>query len=75
MNLRKIVFAGIMTALAGAMIGLAVAHIKERRARPVVVTGAVLGFIIGAGKESIGQQSRIRNAENLTANLDQKEEN
>ncbi|TVQ46125.1 MAG: hypothetical protein EA365_06485 [Gloeocapsa sp. DLM2.Bin57] len=74
MNRRKIIFAGIMTALAGAMIGLAVAYIRDRRDRPVVVTGAVLGFIIGVGKESIGQQSRIRNTENLTASLEQKEE-
>jgi presenilin-like A22 family membrane protease len=75
MNSRKIIFAGIMTALAGAMIGLAVARIRDRADRPVVVTGAVLGFIIGAGKESIGQQSRIRNTENLTASLEQKKEN
>ena len=57
MNLRTIVFSGIMTALIGAMLGLAVNHISQRTSRkPVsVIGGAVLGFVIGSAYEAIQQ--------------------
>ena len=74
MNSRTMIFSGIMTALVGAMIGLAVAYIGTRQPRPRVVAGATLGFIIGASQEGIRQQSRIRKAEELAAGLEHKED-
>ena len=61
MNIRMLIFSGIMTALAGAVLGLVVAHIAERESRrPVaIVVGSSLGFAIGLGYEAM-QQSRER---------------
>ena len=57
MNIRTIIFSGIMTALIGAMFGLAVNHISQRTSRrPVsVIGGAVLGFVIGSAYEAVQQ--------------------
>ncbi|MDJ0598030.1 MAG: hypothetical protein QNJ37_04225 [Crocosphaera sp.] len=65
MNIRKILFAGIITALIGAMFGLAVTKIaqREQRKKILVVTGATLGFVIGAFQESIQQQKKLRDEE------------
>jgi len=63
-----------MTALVGAMIGLAVAYIGDRQPRPRIVVGATLGFIIGAAQDGIRQQSQIRKAEELATRLEQKED-
>ncbi len=62
MNLKMVVFSGIMTALIGAMIGIAVAEIAQRETREkiVVVTGATLGFLIGSGFQAIKQQEKER---------------
>ena len=61
MNIRMLVFSGIMTALAGALLGLVVAHIAERESRQkaAVVVGATLGLAIGVGYEAM-QQNRER---------------
>ena len=61
MNLRMLIFSGIMTALAGAMLGLVIAHIAERESRrtAAVVVGSTLGFAIGVGYEAM-QQNRER---------------
>ena len=61
MNVRMLIFSGIMTALAGAVLGLVVAHIAERESRrPVaIVVGSGLGFAIGVGYEAM-QQNRER---------------
>lgn len=50
-----------MTALAGAMLGLVVAHIAERESRrpAAIVMGSTLGFAIGLGYEAM-QQNRER---------------
>ena len=57
MNIRTIIFSGIMTALIGAMLGLAINHISQRTSRrPVaVIGGAVLGFVIGSAYEAVQQ--------------------
>ncbi len=62
MNIKMVVFSGIMTALIGAMIGIAVAEIAQRETREkiVVVTGATLGFFIGSGFQAIKQQEKER---------------
>ena len=61
MNVRMLVFSGIMTALVGALLGLVVAHIAERESRQkaAVVVGSTLGFAIGIGYEAM-QQNRER---------------
>ncbi|MEL4897621.1 hypothetical protein [Crocosphaera sp. Alani8] len=62
MNIRKVMFAGIVTALIGAMFGLAVTKIaqREQRRKILVVSGATLGFVIGIFQESVQQQKKIR---------------
>lgn len=61
MNVRMLIFSGIMTALAGALLGLVVAHIAERESRrpAAIVIGSTLGFAIGVGYEAM-QQNRER---------------
>jgi presenilin-like A22 family membrane protease len=58
MNIRTILFSGIIAALIGAMIGLAITRISQReaRAKAIIIGGASLGFIVGAVQESIRQQ-------------------
>ncbi|NJL83302.1 MAG: hypothetical protein HC890_10745 [Chloroflexaceae bacterium] len=60
MNLKLVIFSGLMTALIGAMIGLGVAKISQRelRTKIIVITGASLGFAIGAAYESVRSQPR-----------------
>ena len=61
MNIKMLIFSGIITALAGALIGLVVAHIaeKESREKAAVIVGSSLGFAIGVGYEAM-QQNRER---------------
>ncbi|MGK7917271.1 MAG: hypothetical protein AB4038_17285 [Prochloraceae cyanobacterium] len=65
MNVRVIIFSGIMTALIGAMIGLAVAKISQRelRTKGMVIGGAILGFAVGAMQESVRQQKNQINSD------------
>jgi hypothetical protein len=58
MNIRVILFNGIMAALMGAMLGLAVAHIGQRegRTRVIMTGGATLGFIVGVAQGFVRQQ-------------------
>ncbi len=46
-----------MTAIIGAMLGLAVNHISQRTSRrPVaVIGGAVLGFVLGSAYDAVQQ--------------------
>ncbi len=62
MNVKKIIFAGIITALIGAMFGVAVTKIaqREQRRKIMLITGATLGFVIGTFQESVQQQKKIR---------------
>ena len=57
MNIKRIIFSGIMTALMGSMFGLAVNHISQRHSRRTVavIGGSVLGFVIGAAYEAVQQ--------------------
>lgn len=65
MNIRKVIFAGIITALIGAMFGLALTKIAKREQRKpiLLIGGATLGFVIGAFHESIQQQRKLRDDE------------
>lgn len=65
MNLKAIIFAGIMSALIGAMIGIAVVHIaqREQRRRPIIITGATVGFIIGAVQQAVRNEKQEREDE------------
>ncbi len=66
MNIRYIIFSGIMAGLIGAMIGLAISAIAQREHRKpmIIIGGASLGFAIGAAHESIRQQKEERYEEN-----------
>lgn len=61
MNIKMLLFTGIITAFAGALLGLIVAHIAERESRPkvAIVVGSSLGFTIGIGYEAM-QYNRKR---------------
>jgi hypothetical protein len=65
MNLRLIIFSGIMAALIGAMMGLAVSRIAQRieRRQIFLITGASLGFAIGTFQECVRQQRNERDEE------------
>lgn len=65
MNIRKVIFSGIMTALIGAMFGLALTKISQREERRLIllVGGAAIGFVIGSFYESIQQQRKLRDDE------------
>ena len=64
MNYRMIVFSGIMVALVGAMVGIAVSRMSDHAAvvrrelsgRRFAIVGASLGFVMGAGYEAVRQQ-------------------
>ncbi|MGB5632317.1 MAG: hypothetical protein WBM44_11650 [Waterburya sp.] len=70
MNIRMIIFSGIMTALIGSMLGLAVNTISQRTSRrPVaVIGGAVLGFVIGSAFQAI-QENKDEQEEELKKDL------
>lgn len=59
MNAKSIILAGIMSALIGAMLGLAINYINQRESRRkiAVIGGASLGFILGAGSTAIRQNA------------------
>jgi positive regulator of sigma E activity len=65
MNFRVVLSSGIMTALVGMMIGLAISHISQREERKTVhiVGGAVVGFLVGAGMSTILQQRQQQEKE------------
>lgn len=60
-NVRMLVFAGIMTVLAGALLRLVVAHIAARESRrtTAIIVGSGLGFAVGVGCEAV-QPNRER---------------
>ena len=59
MNVKRIIFSGIMAMLIGAMLGLAVAKIgqREQRTKGIIISGAILGLTLGLITESIRLQS------------------
>ncbi|WP_013320792.1 hypothetical protein [Gloeothece verrucosa] len=62
MNIKAIIFSGIITALVGTMLGLAVSVIAQRPERkPVIIaTGATLGFVIGSLQTIVRTQQEQR---------------
>jgi hypothetical protein len=60
MNYRTIIFSGIITALIGAMIGLAISRIAQKveRRKIIVIGGATVGFVLGAFQQAIVQQKK-----------------
>lgn len=62
MNLKMMFFSGIMTALIGLMLGLAVSEISQREHRRniVIVGGGILGFVLGFTYQGIKQEKDSR---------------
>ncbi|MBD2773204.1 hypothetical protein ICL16_14285 [Iningainema sp. BLCCT55] len=74
MNIKLIIFSGIMTALVGAMLGLAAAQIGQRGFNQpkfegqyyqdlhnrYTLIGAGLGFIVGVGQECVREMKTDR---------------
>lgn len=62
MNLKMMLFSGIMTALIGLMLGLAVSEISQREQRRniVIVGGGILGFVLGFTYQGIKQEKDER---------------
>lgn len=58
MNIKPIIFSGIIMALIGAMIGLGVAHVahRELRTKKIIIGGATLGFAIGVLQQAVREQ-------------------
>lgn len=65
MNIRAIIFTGIMNALVFAALGLVVVKISQRelRTKAIVIGGATLGFAIGAAHEAIRQEKNLEEEE------------
>lgn len=57
MNFRMLIFSGVMTALAGAVLGIVVGHVSPMQSRrPIIImVGSTLGFLIGTGYEAVQQ--------------------
>ena len=57
MNVKTIIYTGIMTAIFGAMLGLAVNYISQRTLRRSddVIVGAVLGLVCGSAYSCVVQ--------------------
>ena len=57
MNFKMLIFSGIMTALAGAILGLVINHISSVRSRQLtyIIVGSTLGLAIGVGYEAVQQ--------------------
>jgi len=62
MNLKMMLFSGIMTALIGLMLGLAVSEISQRAQRRniVIIGGGILGFVLGFTYQGIKQEKDER---------------
>lgn len=77
MKARRIIFSGFITALAGAMIGLAATKIGQRNfdqlafegqyyeglQRNYTLIGAGIGFLVGVGQECVRDLKADRNEE------------
>ena len=63
MNIRCVIFSGLVTCAIGAILGVAVSEINQSdRYHPKAHThyawaGAILGLLVGAGQEAIRQQA------------------
>lgn len=62
MNIKMVIFSGIMTALIAAMISLAISEIAQKQARKkgIIIVGTTLGFLVGAAYQGVCQQEKER---------------
>ncbi|WP_448574128.1 hypothetical protein [Trichothermofontia sp.] len=72
MNRKLILFSALLTALVGAVIGLATARMHHGRfasslyqdlGRKYAIVGATAGLLVGAGQEAVRQLKYQRDAE------------
>lgn len=72
MNFRLVIFSGLLTAMVGAVLGIAAAEIcnyksnqiaysiQEKQLDPIyIVVGAAMGAIVGAGQETVRELKQI----------------
>jgi hypothetical protein len=61
MNLRMLIFTGIITAHVGALLGVVAVHIAEKESRQTaaVLVGSTVGFAIGVGYEAMQQNREL----------------
>ena len=63
MNMRSVLFCGLVTCILGSMLGLAVAEINKGDRNPrshlhYSIVGAAMGMIMGSAQEVIRQKAR-----------------
>ena len=63
MNMRSVLFCGLVTCILGSMLGLAVAEINRGDRNPkshlhYSIGGAAIGLIMGSAQEAIRQKAR-----------------
>ena len=63
MNMRSVLFCGLVTCILGSVLGLALAEINRGDRNPhshlqYSIVGAVVGLIMGSAQEAIRQKAR-----------------
>lgn len=73
MNMRSVLFCGLVTCILGGVMGLAVAEINQGDRNPqshlhYSVVGAAIGLMLGSAQEAIRQKAReVMDEENTSA--------
>uniref|UniRef100_B8HPN5 Uncharacterized protein n=1 Tax=Cyanothece sp. (strain PCC 7425 / ATCC 29141) TaxID=395961 RepID=B8HPN5_CYAP4 len=78
MNIKLIIFSAVVTALVGAMLGVATSEIARTRFQSAIyrepqpkyaIVGGITGLVVGAAQESIRQLKKKQDEEDQQANL------
>ena len=72
MNIRSVLFCGLVTCILGSVLGLAVAEINRGDRNPqshlhYSIVGATLGLMMGTAQEAIRQKAREADEEDRIA--------
>ena len=63
MNIRSVLFCGLITCILGSVLGVALAEINQRDRNPnshlhYAIAGAVIGLVMGSAQEALRQKAR-----------------